>query len=210
MNFCVYGASSNAIDQKFLDAAYSLGRAIASHGHGLVFGGGNSGVMGASARGADSVEGAYILGIAPTFFNVDGVLYPHCTEFIGPDNMRERKQLLEERSDGFVIAPGGIGTFDEFFEILTLKQLGRHKKPIAIFNVDGYFDPLLVLLRHTVANEFMNESTLSLFAVVSDTEALLDYMESYEAQERDVTFFKKIDNDSNDEGIGKEAWQKQR
>lgn len=203
MNFCVYGASSNAIDQKFLDAAYSLGRAIASRGHGLVFGGGNSGVMGASARGADSVEGAYILGIAPTFFNVDGVLYPNCTEFIGPDNMRERKRLLEERSDGFVIAPGGIGTFDEFFEILTLKQLGRHKKPIVIFNVDGYFDPLLTLMRHTAENEFMNESTMSLYAVFEDIGEMLDYMESYEAPDHEVSFFKKIEdvlveNDSND------------
>ncbi len=203
MNFCVYGASSNAIDERFLDAAYDLGRAIAARGHGLVFGGGNAGVMGASARGADSVEGAHILGIAPTFFNVDGVLYPHCTEFIGPDNMRERKRLLEERSDGFVIAPGGIGTFDEFFEILTLKQLGRHKKPIVIFNVDGYFDPLLALMRHTAENEFMNESTMSLYAVFEDVGEMLDYLERYEAPHHEVSFFKKIEdvlieNDSND------------
>ena len=203
MNFCIYGASSNAIDEKFLDAAYALGREIAKRGHGLVFGGGNSGVMGASARGADSVEGARILGIAPTFFNVDGVLYPHCTEFISPDNMRERKRLLDESSDGFVIAPGGIGTFDEFFEILTLKQLGRHKKPIAIFNVDGYYEPLLALLRHTAENEFMNESTMALYAVFEDIGEMLDYMEHYEAPDHKVSFFKKIEdvlveNDGND------------
>lgn len=193
MNICVYGASSSAIDKKYTDAAYALGRAMALRGHGLVFGGGNTGVMGASARGADSVEGAAILGIAPTFFNVDGVLYEGCTEFISPENMRERKGLLEKRADAFVIGPGGIGTFDEFFEILTLKQLGRHNKPIAIFNVDGCYEPLLALLRHTVAGGFMNETAMRLFAVFSDVEELLDYLERYDEPVHEASFFKQID-----------------
>ena len=199
MNICVYGASSRAIDKKYTDAAFALGKALALRGHTLVFGGGNSGVMGASARGADAVDGAKILGIAPTFFNVDGVLYEHCTEFISPPDMRERKKLLETRSDAFVIAPGGIGTYDEFFEILTLKQLGRHNKPIVIFNVDGYYEPILALLRHTVAGEFMNESSMQLFAVFHEVEPLLDYLESYDAPLRDVSFFKKVgEGDSKD------------
>lgn len=192
MNICVYGASSRAIDEKYKEAAEAVGRAIALRGHTLVFGGGNSGVMGASARGADSVEGAKILGIAPTFFNVDGVLYPHCTEFISPPDMRERKRLLEGRSDGFIIAPGGIGTYDEFFEILTLKQLGRHNKPIAIFNVDGYYEPVLALLRHTVDGAFMNETSLSLYEVFEEIEPMLDYLENYSAPLHEVSFFKKI------------------
>lgn len=192
MNICVYGASSRAIDKKYTDAAYALGKCLAERGHTLVFGGGNSGVMGASARGADSVEGAKILGIAPTFFNVDGVLYEHCTEFISPPDMRERKKLLEERSDAFVIAPGGIGTYDEFFEILTLKQLGRHNKPIAILNVDGYYDPLLALLRHTVDGAFMNETSMTLFAVFDAVEPLISYLETYDDPLRAVSFFKKI------------------
>ena len=194
MNICVYGASSRAIDKKYTDAAFAIGKCLAERGHGLVFGGGNSGVMGASARGADSVEGAYILGIAPTFFNVDGVLYEHCTEFISPPDMRTRKRLLEERSDAFVIAPGGIGTYDEFFEILTLKQLSRHNKPIAILNVDGYYEPLLALLSHTAELAFMNEASLSLFRVFEDIPAMLDYFEAYDEPVHDVTFFKKIDD----------------
>ncbi|MBQ8716466.1 MAG: TIGR00730 family Rossman fold protein [Clostridia bacterium] len=192
MNICVYGASSRAIDKKYTDAAHALGRALALRGHGLVFGGGNSGVMGATARGADTVEGNYILGIAPTFFNVDGVLYEGCSEFISPENMRVRKRLLEEHADAFVIAPGGIGTYDEFFEILTLKQLGRHNKPIAILDVDGYYEPLLALLRHTVAGEFMNETTMQLFAVFTDVEELLDYLENYDEPMHELSFFKKI------------------
>ena len=192
MNICVYGASSRAINQKYKDAAEELGRALALRGHALVFGGGNSGVMGASARGADSVAGATILGIAPTFFNVDGVLYPHCTEFISPPDMRERKRLLEERSDAFVIAPGGVGTYDEFFEILTLKQLGRHNKPIAIFNVDGYYEPILALLRHTADGAFMNETSLSLYEVFDEISPMLDYLENYSEPLHEVSFFKKI------------------
>ncbi len=192
MNICVYGASSRAIDKKYTDAAFAIGKCLAERGHGLVFGGGNSGVMGASARGADSVEGAYILGIAPTFFNVDGVLYEHCTEFISPPDMRARKKLLEEKSDAFIIAPGGIGTYDEFFEILTLKQLGRHNKAIAILNVDGYYDPLLALLDHTVAGEFMNETSLMLFKVFTEIEPMIQYLETYDAPLHEVSFFKKI------------------
>lgn len=192
MNICVYGASSRAIDQKYIDAAEAVGREIALRGHTLVFGGGNSGVMGATARGADSVAGAHILGIAPTFFNVDGVLYPHCTEFISPEDMRTRKKLLEDRSDAFIIAPGGIGTYDEFFEILTLKQLGRHNKPIAILNVDGYYDPLLALLRHTVAGEFMNETSMMLFEVFEEADAMFAYLENYNEPLHEVSFFKKI------------------
>ncbi|MBE6568329.1 MAG: TIGR00730 family Rossman fold protein [Ruminococcaceae bacterium] len=192
MNICVYGASSRAIDKKYTDAAFAIGKCLAERGHGLVFGGGNSGVMGASARGADSVEGAYILGIAPTFFNVDGVLYEHCTEFISPPDMRARKKLLEDKSDAFIIAPGGIGTYDEFFEILTLKQLGRHNKAIAILNVDGYYDPLLALLDHTVAGEFMNETSLMLFEVFTEIEPMIQYLETYDAPLHEVSFFKKI------------------
>ncbi|MCQ2386415.1 MAG: TIGR00730 family Rossman fold protein [Clostridia bacterium] len=193
MNICVYGASSNAIDPKYLDAVEKLGAKMAQRGHGLVFGGGNSGVMGASARGMFSQNGK-IIGIAPTFFQVDGVLYPHCTEFYPTETMRERKKLLEEKSDAFISAPGGIGTFDEFFEILTLKQLARHNKPIAMFNVAGYYDPMLKMLQHTAKEEFMNESSFELFRVFSDADKMLTYIEEYDEPAREVSFFKKIGN----------------
>ena len=198
MNICVYGASSRAIDKKYTDAAFALGKRLAERGHGLVFGGGNSGVMGASARGADAVEGSVILGIAPTFFNVDGVLFEDCTDFIPTETMRQRKQHLEEKSDGFVIAPGGIGTYDEFFEILTLKQLGRHNKPIVIYNIDGYYDLMLAMLRQTAKEEFMNASTMELYQVIDDVHALLDYIENYDEPMHEVSFFKKINEGSDD------------
>ena len=130
MNICVYGAASQQIHTDFLQGAQQLGHCLAKAGFGLVFGGGNTGVMGACARGAAQVGGE-ILGIAPSFFNQEGVLFPHCTRLHLTDTMRQRKEQMETLSQGFVMAPGGIGTLEEFFEILTLKQLGRHQKPIA-------------------------------------------------------------------------------
>ncbi len=192
MNICVYGASSNAIDPKYIEAIECLGEEMGRRGHGLVFGGGASGAMGASARGCARGGAPMILGIAPNFFRVDGVLYEGCTEFIHTNTMRERKQLLEDRSDAFIIAPGGVGTFDEFFEMLTLKQLGRHNKPMVIFNIDGYYDLMLAMLRQTAKEEFMNESTMDLYKVLEDPAEILDYIETYDEPMHEVSFFKKI------------------
>ena len=101
--------------------------------------------MGAAARGV-AAENGYILGIAPRFFDQPGVLYEKCTEFIFTENMRERKKLLEEKSDATIVAPGGIGTYEEFFEIFTLKSLKRIDRPIVLYNIDGYYDKMKALL----------------------------------------------------------------
>ena len=164
MNICVYGASSNKIDKKYIAAGEELGRLLAAAGHTLVFGGGDNGLMGAAARGV-AEKGGKIIGVAPSFFNVDGMLFQNCTEFIYTETMRERKAKMEELSDAFVMTAGGIGTFEEFFEILTLKQLGRHQKPIAVLNTNGYFDSLLSQLSECVKGEFMTEKCLNLFTV---------------------------------------------
>lgn len=177
MNICIYGAASNDIDESFLKAGYTLGMKIAQRGHGLVFGGGDTGMMGASARGVHD-GGGHITGIAPSFFNVDGVLYPHSDEIIYTETMRQRKQKMEDLSDGFIVTPGGVGTFEEFFEILTLRQLGRLEKPVTILNIDGYFDPMLAMLRHAAQTKFMSEKNFGLFFVSSEIDAVLDYVES--------------------------------
>ena len=176
MNLCLYGASSDQIAPAYLQAVEALGAKLAARGHGMVFGGGAQGLMGAAARGVSSQHG-YILGVAPSFFNVDGVLYPHCTEFIYTETMRQRKQIMEDRSDGFIMVPGGIGTYEEFFEMLTLKQLGRHSKPIAILNLNGYYDLLEQLLEQTIQQGFMKPACRTLYGVFSDADALLDYLE---------------------------------
>ncbi len=179
MNICVYGASSDDIHADYIAAGEQLGALMAARGHGLVFGGGAHGMMGALARGAHGAGGA-VIGIAPGFFNVDGVLYQHCTEFVYTDTMRQRKQLMEERSDAFVMTAGGIGTFEEFFEILTLKQLGRHGKPIAVLNTRGYYDDLQHMLDRAVAEGFLKAECRSLYRICDTPGQLLEYIEGYD------------------------------
>lgn len=191
MNICVYGASSNELDTSFVTAVEALGHRMAQRGHNLIFGAGGRGMMGAAARGVHA-EGGRIIGVVPRFFNVDGILFEHCDEMIRTDTMRERKQIMEDRSDAFVMAPGGVGTFDEFFEILTLRQLGRHTKPLAILNVNGYYDTLLAFLREGVEKRFMKAGTLELFAVFTDVDEMLDYLETTKQTLQDLTELKNI------------------
>lgn len=178
MKICVYGSASDEIDKSFLSAGEALGREMGERKHSLVFGGGAKGLMGAAARGINE-KGGYIVGIAPEFFNVDGALFDKCDELIKTDTMRERKKLMEELSDSFVVTPGGIGTFEEFFEILTLRSLDRHKKPIAILNTNGYYDSLIEFLRNGVEQKFLKSANLELFFVSDSPAEILDFLENY-------------------------------
>ena len=178
MNICIYGASSAELEQIYYEKTEELGKMMAKRGHGLVFGGGATGMMGAAARGVDSEDG-YILGIAPRFFDKPGVLYENCSEFIFTETMRERKKLLEERSDATIVTPGGIGTYEEFFEILTLKSLHRLDRPIVLYNINGYYDGMKALLQHTADEKFMDASNMELCAFMDDPEQILAYIENY-------------------------------
>ena len=175
MQVCLYGASSNQIDRRYIDATEVLGEAMARAGHGMVYGGGGAGLMGAAARGMVK-GGGRVVGVVPTFLQVDGVLFDGCDEMIYTETMRERKQIMEERAEAFIITPGGIGTYEEFFEIYTLKQLGRHGKPMIVFNIDGYYDKLLDMLRHTVDEGFMRPASLSLYTVADTVEQVLEQL----------------------------------
>lgn len=178
MHICVFGASSDLIDESYIHAVEQLGEQMAQRGHGLVYGGSAHGLMGAIARGAHKAGGD-ILGVAPQFFDVDGKNYENCTELVYTATMRERKRVMDERSDAVLMVPGGIGTFDEFFEILTLKQLARHNKPIAIYNVNGYFDDMMQMLETAVKQQFMPAANLELFRCFQNPAELLDYLEGY-------------------------------
>lgn len=175
MNICVYGAASSEIAPIFLEQTELLGEHLAKRGHTLVFGAGGNGVMGAVARGVAKAGGKSI-GIVPNFFP-DGVLSPVCTEIRRTETMRERKQMMEDVSDAFIMAPGGIGTLDEFFEILTLRQLDRHQKPIAILNVDGIFDGLLEVLSRLHEEKFIGRTGFASLSAFDNAEALLAYLE---------------------------------
>lgn len=169
---CLYGASSETLADAYYAAAQTIGEGLAAAGIGLVFGGGATGLMGAAARGADS-KGGEIIGVAPKFFDEEGVLYQNCTEFIFTETMRERKQTMEDLADGFIVTPGGIGTLEEFFEIFTLRQLGQHGKPIYILNACGYYDQLLAFLDHMVEEKFMKPHCLDMIHVYSDPTTLI-------------------------------------
>ena len=190
MNICVYGASSPDIAPAFLEAGRVLGLAMAKRGYGLVFGAGDSGMMGAVARGVTAGQGK-VIGIVPSFFNVDGILYDHCDELIRTETMRQRKALMEERSEAFIMTPGGIGTFEEFFEILTLKQLGRHAKPIVVYNTDGYYDPMLAMMQKAIEAEFVTATVGDLYFVTADPDEALDYLEHYVPVEVSPSVYKK-------------------
>lgn len=179
MRICVYGAASPTIDQQYITQTEKLGAEMARRGHSLVFGGGGNGLMGAVARGVHS-KGGYIFGVIPKFFRHEAVekLCDFCNELIEPDTMRERKQIMEDNADAFIVTPGGIGTYEEFFEILTLKQLCRHSKPIAVYSINGYYDGLTQVVRDAIAKNFIKENCLELFFVTEDMEALLDYIET--------------------------------
>lgn len=191
MNICLYGASSTELDKSFITATEQLGEKLGLKGHNLVYGGGANGLMGAAARGVRK-GGGKVIGVAPSFFQVDGVLFEDCAEFIYTETMRERKQIMEHRAEAFVMVPGGIGTFDEFFEIITLKQLGRHNKPVAIFNINGYYDSLVAMLENAVKYKFMTDISRDLAPVFEDAESLIKYLEEYKAEDYNFSVFKKV------------------
>ncbi len=191
MRICVYGASSSVIDGAFILDGEKLGREMAKRNIGLVFGAGANGLMGAAARGAAGIGGE-IIGVAPKFFNVDGMIFDGCTELIRTETMRERKQIMEDKADAFIMTPGGIGTYEEFFEILTLKQLGRHNKPIAVLNTNGFYDDLLRFLDNAVEKEFMKADCKKLYRVFTDVSEMLDYIENYKDEPLDIMHFKNI------------------
>ncbi|MEE0928762.1 MAG: TIGR00730 family Rossman fold protein [Acutalibacteraceae bacterium] len=179
MRICVYGAASPTIDPRYIEAVEQLGREMVKRGHSLVFGGGANGLMGAVARGVRD-EGGHILGVIPTFFADEQIeaVCDFCTELIEPHTMRERKRIMEDNADAFIVVPGGIGTFEEFYEILTSKQLCRHNKPIALYNIMGYFNELCFMMEQSVKKEFVREDCLNLYKVTDDIEELLTYTEA--------------------------------
>ena len=178
MRICVFGAASPTIDKKYIDRVEELGAEMARRGHSLVFGGGAKGLMGAVARGVKS-QGGYVLGVVPRFFEEEEIesLFSDCDKRIETDTMRERKQTMEDNCDAFIVVPGGIGTYEEFFEILTLKQLCRHTKPIAIYNLQGYYNEVLTALDEATKKGFIRGGCKDLVFVSEDLGEMMAYVE---------------------------------
>ena len=169
---CVFCGSSFGDDSRFRDAARAVGEGIAKAGWSMVFGGGGNGLMGDVAKAAQT-GGASVQGVMPGFLQALEPPVSGEEELIVTAHLQERKTLMLTMSDAFLVLPGGLGTFDEFFEVVTEAQLGVHKKPIVVVNVDGYFDALDAMLRATVARGFARPLIFELYRLAEGPDAAL-------------------------------------
>jgi uncharacterized protein (TIGR00730 family) len=176
----VFCGSSAGIDSTFMSQAALLGQALATHKIELVYGGANVGLMGAVADGVLN-GGGTVIGVIPDFLRSKEIAHNGLTELIVVDSMHERKTKMNDLCDGVITLPGGFGTLEEFFEMLTWAQLGLHKKPIAVLNTNGFYDALIVLLETMVKKGFLKEVNYQMLLVSDDIEDLLNQMKNYVA-----------------------------
>lgn len=187
-SLCVYCSSSDRLELKYYEAATQVGAEIARRQWALVYGGGKSGLMGAVARGTKD-NGGRVVGVIPEFMKVRELAFDEADELISVLTMRERKMLMETRADAFVALPGGWGTLEEILEILTLAHLDVFKKPIVIFNQDGYFDDLLAMFDRIVRENFMRETVRGKYAVARSVEEIFTLIENWNHTVSDKQWF---------------------
>lgn len=172
---CVFCGSSHGASPAYAEAAKNVGREFARRGIGLVYGGGNVGLMGVVAD-AVLAGGGHVTGVIPEALMAKEVGHRGLSDLRVVKTMHERKALMAELSDGFIALPGGIGTFEEFFEIVTWAQLGFHTKPCALLNVNGFYEPLMKLVDHAVEEQFVKAKQRNIVMMDSEIGALLERM----------------------------------
>lgn len=172
---CVFCGSSMGSNPEFKETAFSMGKYLAEKGIGLVYGGGNVGLMGVISHSIMN-HGGQVTGVIPNFMVEKELADYSVTKLYKVDSMHERKKLMSELADGFIALPGGIGTLDELFEIFTWRQLELHPKPIGLLNYNGYYDSLIDFLDNIVANGFMKQEILDLLIIKNDFKDLIDSM----------------------------------
>ncbi len=185
---CVYCSSSDAIDPVYVQAAEALGTQLAQRGWTLIYGGGNVGTMWTVARAVQNHKGR-VIGVIPEKLHGFKLANRDADELIVTQTMRDRKATMEMRADGFVTLPGGFGTLEEVLEILTLKQLGYHTKPVVFVNVNGFFDDLLAMFERLYREQFAKNSTRRLYHVAADVDEALAYLESYQPDDIEQKWF---------------------
>ena len=176
----VFCGSSFGTDEIYKTQAILLGNKLAEENIGLVYGGANVGLMGAVADGVLE-KGGEVFGVLPNFLRSKEIAHNHLTELFLVETMHERKTKMNELCDGVIALPGGFGTLEEFFEMLTWAQLGLHKKPIAILNIDGFYDSLITFIQTTVDKGFLKQVNQDMLIISDNIEELLDKMKNYEA-----------------------------
>ncbi|WP_026082804.1 LOG family protein [Mastigocladopsis repens] len=188
---CVFCGSSMGVQPAYKQAAQALGEALTRRKLGLVYGGGNVGLMGTIAD-ATLAAGGEVIGVIPDFLVAQEIAHTGLTQLHIVQSMHERKTMMAQLSDAFVALPGGYGTLEEFCEILTWAQLGLHQKPFALFNVKGYYDPVLKFFDQAVTEEFLRPIHRSLVLEASEPENLLDLLANYQPKNVEKWITKEV------------------
>ena len=181
-SICVFCASSNAVGEVYLEAATDLGRRMGQAGINLVYGGASIGLMGAVARGVHA-GGGQVTGVLPEFFMDKDIKYGEADELIVTRDMRERKAIMDKRSDAFIVLPGGVGTLEEAVEIFSLIQLRQTMKPLVFINTEGFYDIIVRHFEQLVTLQFAKEETLKMYALVNSPEEAVEYIEKFQPPE---------------------------
>lgn len=174
----VFCGSSEGVDEKYADDALALGKTMAKSNIKLVYGGAKIGIMGKVASGVLD-NGGKVIGVIPKFLMKKEVFHPNLTDLIITQDMHERKLKMHELSNGIIMLPGGYGTLEEFFEMLTWAQLGLHQYPIGVLNTNGFYDALLEMLQHMVNQGFVKQINLDMILVATTVDELLQKMNKY-------------------------------
>jgi cytokinin riboside 5'-monophosphate phosphoribohydrolase len=178
MNITVFSSSSDAVDPVFFECASELGRAIGERGDTLIYGGTDVGLMSAVARAAQQAGGR-VVGVIPKHIAERRIAFEQADEMIFTNNMRERKAIMEQRGDAFVVLPGGFGTLEETVEIITLKQLQQHRKAVVILNAHRFYDPLRTLFEHFFEQRFAKQASRMLYHFAESVEDAFAYLDAY-------------------------------
>lgn len=181
---CVYGAVNDKIDNKYKQAGYALGCKIAEKGYGLVYSGMKSGISGSIAKGVASNPNSFIIGVMPEFFKEKkkDEIYEKCTETIFAKDISERKNIFKKISDAIIVAPGGVGTFDEFFDAVCTKRWGLWDKPLIIYNIDNYYNDMINMLEYAIKTNFGKENYRETYKIFDNIEEIFEYIENYKSK----------------------------
>jgi uncharacterized protein (TIGR00730 family) len=179
---CVYSSSSDAVDKKYFLIARQLGEEIAKKSFSLIYGGAGIGLMGEVARAVKN-NGCHVTGVIPSYLNRDHITYEDADQLIVTETMRERKAIMEERADAFIGIPGGFGTMEEILEVMTLKQLQYHEKPIVIINCYGFFQPMINMFEQLYRENFTKEMYRQLYFIAPGVDEAINYIHNYHPPE---------------------------
>jgi uncharacterized protein (TIGR00730 family) len=177
-SICVFCASSQSVGDVFKNVALELGRELGKRGIDLVYGGASIGLMGCVARGVHEENGK-VIGVLPEFFKTKDIEYSEADELIVTQDMRERKAVMDQRSDAFIVLPGGIGTLEEAMEILSMRQLRLTDKPLVFINTQGFYNGLLATFEEMVDLQFAKPNIMNMYKMVADPQSALDYLFSH-------------------------------